>query len=335
MQNPLIKSQNTFTGNVLVLVVGAIVAPVLAWYVAQSGLRGPYWQFWPLAGGVFLLAISAALLWGLFSLQRVTIYKDKVELHTIFGSLKNEYYLSDITDYMEVEKSEKGNKWQELSLFTNRGSFTLSSKHYSNYQQLKSSLTHGKAEDAERKKQRLRDKQLLTALAAGLVACVLFYVAWQQYMGTAPVKTSDLRQFSGVITNQAEISRGSKGARWVTIYLKEYPGFKFEVTSKAIHAFDKSGYVSYVTTGDTLTLSVNADEYQMKLSKEKEPSFEIKHNGYSTIEVYELSDARYTYMSLDTYNARNTEKGGLIVLSIFGACALGLSLWMWVKWMNG
>ena len=135
------------------------------------------------------------------------------------------------------------------------------------------------------------------------------------------IKYSDIYAITDAIINKAEIEIGSKGSRSIRIKLKSYPLFNFDIAGISYYATNSSDYVANVKIGDTLSLDILKDEYQMKLSKEIPLVFWDKSVNYSFISVYGLRDKNNTYLTVSDYN-NDYKSDTPIVIWLFGLAGL-------------
>ncbi|HLP22041.1 MAG TPA: hypothetical protein VK174_17125, partial [Chitinophagales bacterium] len=135
-----------------------------------------------------------------------------------------------------------------------------------------------------------------------------------------------LAQVTGVITNQPHISKGSKGSRSVHIALEQYPQFDFVIKRPEYDAMLADDYINYVSPYDTLQLMIEEDDFLMKLTKTKEPSFEKKHAWYSHIEVYGLQDSSRSYLTPAGIINNQGDHIGMVILGMSGLFSIGMGI---------
>jgi hypothetical protein len=328
IDEPKIKSENSFGAYLLILLIGGIGGLFICYYLTSAALKEPYPQITGIILGSFFGLIGIFSLFCIYYFDTILIYSDHVLIQSIFGNTKKVIFLKDIESWTEVEKENKHSKWKELVIYTKQTKYQLSSAIYANYPQLKSALVSGKPRDFQKQDRRSRKNNLYLAIALSIVGGFFLYSAFLIYSREdAEVKYSQLQTITDTITNTAEIKKGSKrNSRSIQIRLKSFPSFNFNIRGNAYYAMHANNYVANIKVGDIIRLSIMKDEYQMKLTKEKPLGFWDKTINYSSIYVYELLDRKNTYLSLQEYNqeSKNDFTLRFLFVFIFGLPGLGM-----------
>jgi hypothetical protein len=329
-----IKSDNSFLTYFITLLLGGLGMLWVCYYLTSGALKDPYPQIAGIILGGFFGLFGFLCLIAIYSLDSIYIYSDYLKVKSIFGNIKKTIYLDEIITWTEIEKETKYTKWTDLTIYTDRTKFKLSSSIYNNYQQLKSALVKEKTRDLQRQNNWFRRNNLYYAIGFTILGGLFLYTAYHFYLTKDnEIKYSELQTITDVITNKAEIEKGSKGSRSIRIKLKSYPTFSFDIAGNGYSATYASDYVANVKIGDTLNLDIMKDEYQMKLTKEKSLGFWDKTINYSFISVYGLRDKNNTYLNLTDYN--NVHKSdtpiGIWVFGLAGLFVLGSGLYLFTK----
>lgn len=329
-----LKSDNSFLSSFLIYLLGGLGMFLVCYYLISYALKDPYPQIAGIILGCFFGLIGLLCLNAIYSLESILIYSDHIKFKSIFGNTKKVIYLKDITTWTEIEKESKYSKWTELTIYTERNKFKLSSSIYNNYPQLKSFLVKGKTRDLQIQNSWFRLNILYFTIGFIILGCFFIYKAYHIYLNKDnEIKYSELHTITDVITNKAEIQKGSKGSRLIRIKLKSYPSFSFNIGGNGYLATYSSDYVANVNIGDTLNVDIMKDEYQMKISKENQLGFLDKSVNYSFISVYGLRDRNRTYLTLSDLN--NVHKRdtpiGIWLFGFVGLFVLGCGLYVLTK----
>lgn len=305
MYEPLLTSESNKAAYFFKWIMGILMFGA-GGFIMYTACSDVYPQLIPLLTGIFLCAIGFILIYTGDKIDKLEIYKDRVEIKTISGKLKQIIYKNELTAWTETTHSSKGRSWQVLTLYAGEKKFRFSSNVYKNYEAVKEQLVHGIDRNSELelalKKKGLKRGALLF-LCFGTILLVLFFYKYSNK--NRIVSAADVTQLQQVITSPVEIHKGSKGARSIRLGLKDYPDFTFEIGSNTYRATAAEDFVANVKTGDTILVDIMTSEYQKKLTREKELGFFDKTVGYRTIEIYGLYDKKYEYLTLAGYNENN------------------------------
>lgn len=329
-----VKSDNSFLTCFLILLLGGVGMLWVCYYLTSEALKAPYPQIAGIILGVFFGLLGFLCLIPLYSLDSILIYSDHLKVKSIFGNTKKIIYLKDIITWTEVEKETKYTKWTDLTIYTDRTKYKLSSSTYKNYPQLKSALVKGKTRDLQRQTSWFRRNNLYYAFGYTIVGGLFLYASYHFYLTIDnEIKYSKLHTVTDVITNKAEIVKGSKSSRSIRIKLKSYPSFNFDIAGNGYSATYSLDYVSNVKIGDTLSVDIMKDEYQIKITKEKQPGFWDKTVNYSFISVYGLRDKNNSYLILSDYNNehKSDKPIGIWLFGLVGLFVLGSGLYLFKK----
>lgn len=333
-EQPKIKSENSFATYFTLLLLGGLGMLWVCYYLTSGALKDPYPQIAGIILGGFFGLFGFLCLISIYSFDSILIYPDHFKVKSIFGNTKKIIYLNNITTWTEIEKENKHMKWTDLTIYTEQEKYKLTSSLYKNYSQLRSALIKGKTRDLERQNNWFRRNNLYYAIGFIILGGLFLYAAYHFYLTKDnEINYPELHTITDVITNKAEIKKGSKGSRSIGIKLKSYPSFSFNIAGNGYSASDASDYVANVKIGDTLNLDIMKDEYQMKLTKEKPLGFWDKAVNYSFISVYGLRDKNNTYLNLRDYNNEHKSDTpiGIWLFGLVGLFVVGSGLYLFTK----
>ena len=167
-------------------------------------------------------------------------------------------------------------------------------------------------------------KKLIIGLiiAAGLILLFL----WDSKQGRDDnriIKSDELTQIKGTLANHPKIETAEQGSPWVSIKLKEYPEFKFDVSEIKYEAFKAKEFVNEIKLGDTISIDILSYDYNTKIKKDKSLRISEKLINYSFIEPYGLKANGKSYITLADLNKAWTDNKSLSwVLYIAGTLFL-------------
>ncbi len=325
MDNLLIESETKKAGYFFKWLLGifSCAAGIFCFMIA---FRDVYPELLIITVGLIVFAIGFALIYTLDPLDRLEIYKDRLEIKSMFGKNKLTIYRDEITAWTEVESNSKNISWLELTLYTQEKKYLISGNIYKNYEPIKEELIKGKERDVEIEIQ-IRKKRAKTLAALFISVGIIFlFIFFYQFMSKNKALTpADITTLKEVITSDVRITKGSKGSRSICLDLMHYPDFNFEINNTTFKATAADDFVANVRTGDTIEVEIATDEYQMKLTKEKELGFFDKTVNYRTIAIYGLRDKNRAYLLLAGYNTVkfSIKDFRFWMMGIFGLIALG------------
>lgn len=328
------KSDNSFLTSFLILLLGGLGFIWLSYYLTSAALSEPYPQIVGIILGGFFGLLGFLSIIAIYGFDSILIYSDHLKVKSIFGNTKKIIYLNDIVTWTEIDKENKYIQWTDLTLYTDRTKYKLTSSNYKNYPELKNAIVAGKTRDLQKQNAWFRRNNLYYAFGFTILGGLFSYAAYHFFLiRINDLKYSELQTIADVITNRAEIEVGSRGSRSIIIKLKSYPLFRFNIVGNGFSATHVSDYVANVKIGDTLNLDIKKDEYQMKLTKEKELGFWDKTVNYSLISVYGLRDKNYSYLTLADYNSEYKKDApiGFVLLGFIGIFMLSGGLYFFTK----
>lgn len=333
-EEPALKSKIYFGCNWIVVIGSGFLTGWLSYYLISLAVAEPYPQVWGLAIGAFFGLFSVVCFLSFLVFDTLLVYKDRLEIKSILGYHKQTIYLKDITGYTEIDRKAKHDSWTDLTVYTERTKYKLSSNYYSNYFELKLALTRGKQKVVPKAFSWLKKYNWLAVLAIMAISGFCFWAAYYFYAkAQVPAQAPYLKTITGILANRAEISKTAKGSRSIWINLEEYPYFRFSINGNA-YSFSKSDlYVEQVRIGDTLELEIELDDYLKKLTREKELTFWDKHDGYKSIAVYGLCDKKNCYFTVADYlrHTKNDAIWGVVLFAVIGFIVAGNGIRLLVK----
>jgi hypothetical protein len=134
-----------------------------------------------------------------------------------------------------------------------------------------------------------------------------------------------LTSIEGVITTKPKIKRRDNS---ISFELSQYPNFTFQISGKIYFATHTEDFVSNVNAKDTIAIDILTDDYEKKLTRDKEMNYLDKSINYRFISIYGLRANGYTFLSLKDYNKekKSDDRLGVWFFGLLGMYFFYLSL---------
>lgn len=248
----------------------------------------------------------------LYFLDKLEYENGILNVFTIGGFQKKSIGSDEIIGWSE--EFVKGEWTLKLYLINNR-TYSISSSVYSNYAELRKALIHQKSKVRSSSKSR----NFVTFIV--ISAFGLFFLLMAML---SIAKAADgIESIETVLIKSSTISvkeHSSKSSHWIEIYVKDYPGFCFQVEDEAYKLIDDK-VLEEVHPGDTISLEISKTDYQH--------SQKDMHSGYvwkegdseEDISVYAVKGSSRSYLlSADYWQAKEAAAKetpwGIIVLGL-------------------
>lgn len=247
--------------------------------------------------------------------KKLRVYDDRIEVFSLFGNHTKTIYRSEI-EYWAEKETHNNHRSTTLTIYTdNNGKLSINTTTYNNYAELSESIKRGKPQKPET----MPIAPFIFAVVAGLAFLSLAAYCYSTAKDVAPLQ---LTYVKGTLANEAELTKGSKGRRYIEMELTEYPGYNFKIEDIPLDATNVEAYTSEVHTGDQLTLGVEESEYKQDLQTIKAPGSWVMPSDLG-LDVFSLESNGNKYLSFpdyfDSYMADQKSTG-----HVWGTMALGL-----------
>ncbi len=305
----------------------AVINSCLTVFLIRSALKDTYPDLLGLAIGLFFGCGVLLFLWILWRFNTLKFYDDHVEIFSVFGFQRQTILLNDIKAWAETDESNDGKKWKRLTLYTDPGSFSITSTKLPEYDGIKQFLTTGRPEENRAVKgwwQINTGKFAYPLMAAGVLLRYLAYVSFEYCR--KPVLAADLTTITYSVETRPRYSQG-KGAVDIILEVPKYPEFHFAVPEALMTNQQRWSFMDSIRHHDTVSIDIAIDEYQKKLGKTKPVDILDMGTNFRWINVYGLKLKGKSYSSLEPYN-RKVLKGNLMVVPLFSGM-LGLLCLLW------
>lgn len=316
--------------KIIILVFGGLLIFFLGYYLMSTSLETEYPQITLTIFGVIFILFGLLGISSFLFIDSYILDNEKLTINSLLGYPKKIIYLKDILSFTEIEKENKQGKWKDLTIYTNSKKVKLSSSMINNYFEFKKVLVKGKRRNTEIESLweiRTNRRFGIGFIIFGAIFLTGAIIAFSNR--NKQVSINELKTIQGQITNEIKIKKGSKSSRLIEIKLAKYPKYTFTIGGVSYAATYKNRYLENVKTGDTLEIDIKIDDYEKKISKEKELSFTDKYINYQFITVYGLRDNSNKYLTLRNYNKEyksdmNSIGYWILVLFSFGITGYGI-----------
>jgi hypothetical protein len=325
MEQPIVQSKADNFSR-LIYVAATLLFGCVGYFIS-----GKAFQQEPIELGILILSLLfwVFALWGFlgfwYYFDTIKIYSDRIEISNLSNLFQRKIYFNDINS-IEIEvKNSKYSIWEECTIRVNKGrKYRFYDKSYKNYLELKKNLNQKKIKDIYKKE--LMPKVAIFIGKAFIICftCFLifipFYLIYQSKYFT--IKKETLIEIPLTLDKKPRIVEGSKGRKSLSINIKEYPKFNFNIYGVAYSASNKVDFVQNTEGSEKVYFIFDKEEYQQKLSKEKEVTFWNKYFSYYRIDVYGIRDEKRTYLTLEDYITESKYDSNSALLWVFVAILL-------------
>lgn len=280
--------------TILTLLIGGAGSILISYIILTTSSKEEYMQIDSLLFGAFFGLIGIGAILALFILEPLEVYNDRLIIKSIFQNPKKTIFLKDINSYKEI----KNGKLAELTIFTNTGSYYLTSSYIANYQQIKDALTQGKPRNVNAEKLYQRKTSKYFGIAFVIIGPLILLAFGNIYINKdKDVLPQQLSTIKATVLTEPETHKSS-----LNITVTEFPAFKFYLAGSNLKATNSHLFMTNISTKDTVEIDILTDDYEKKLTKTKPLSFWDKSFRYKSINIYGLRDANQSYLSLSNLN---------------------------------
>jgi hypothetical protein len=298
----------------------------VSYFLISTALKVEFPQIVPIILGAFFGIVGLMCLVSLLYLEILELDNEKLVVRSILKIPKKIIFLRDIISYNEIQKVNKSGTWYDLTIFTKKEQYLLSSSVISNYEDFKQSLIKGKPRSIESEKVWEQRTNRNFGIGFIIVGLLFIYFAWLMFdKETKFIKPADLTTIKATISDNLSISK-SKSSRSIHIHIDEQPTFSFDISSMTYRATYADELVAEVIKGDTLQIDLQTDDYTKKISKTAPLTFWDKTINYEHIGIYGIRKGNKEFLNLEALN--NEYKNDAGYRWIFIVIFLGIAFWI-------
>ena len=268
-----------------------------------------------LIGGTAIIIILIIAVYDIKDRYFIKVTTSQILLKNIFGS-KIIIERSEVLSYFERKriKREKGGRldsWLELKLYLENSSYIFSSKEYSNYAQIKTVLTKNipslvrtltpLEDDRQDYLLALRGRLFRRGFWIILVLIFPFVKHFYKKYTKSDISYEKLIELRGKIAEYPDLLTSGKydTEYGFNIKLEGFSSFNFVYVIEDFSSKnDYNVFRDKIKKGETIGIYISKDEYEKKISHEKQIKFNDKYFDFNEIKAF---GAKYNGIDLKTY----------------------------------
>lgn len=317
-------------GGVLVLLLLLLVFFLL--YMALSGTKPDLTYT---VGACIVFAFVALPLYSILSLAKIEVYENYLVIKKVFGTTSKRIFKTDISHWAEKTIPTQDGKYCALRLYLNNKHIDISQEECKNYHELKKYIIVGIKDTSEERQKKFNRNQLIIATTIIVIFTLLIWAFWI-FILTKPanvVTKTDTLLITDIITNKPSIY-SNKSSHSIDIKLQTFPDYIFKVEGDSYTAMYANSFINDIEPYDTIQVRVSREQFVDKEREINDTTNFWAKDEIETLSVYEVSNRKYTYLSIENYNQEAiTEKEytkyfGIfpLILTIFGSIHL-IKIW--------
>ncbi|WP_133527193.1 hypothetical protein [Flavobacterium sp. 245] len=226
---------------------------------------------------------------------------------------------NEINNWTAREKESKYGNYEYLYLTLNNNEIIkLNSFDYANFEEIKWTIIKNKPQNTILKEKLDRKEKIKLSIILALLGILFLFVASQFYKDDSLTR-NDVSVIKGTLSADIKLKHGKK-SKSLIFELENLNGFKFKIGTLAFRETYFEDLMKDFKKGDTISLTIEKDQYEKKISK-KTPMSSWDKFKYEAIAVVEVKNKNFTYLSLSDFNKthRNNDISAFI---FFGLCGL-------------
>lgn len=213
------------------------------------------------------IVISAYFYSRMNKCNTLSLYHDRLVVHSTLGLFKYTIHKKDIRSWEEYEKEYDGTTWVELILFHDKRKFILSSLYYEHYSDFKNSLTRYVKRGTTGNFSFYGIGMGLIAIAIGLyLTCIQI----QPFIFKSPNLT--FLDFTTLVQAEVQSVDRSNGESDLRFTLVDYPNIIFYIDSRSIQASKIENFVTRINSGEKYYMDILNKDFISIEKRMKNPS---------------------------------------------------------------
>ncbi|WP_124019575.1 hypothetical protein [Flavobacterium sp. HTF] len=239
---------------------------------------------------------------------------------------------TDINSWLVRKKESKYGDYEYLYLTLNEHKIIkVSSFDYDDFDKIKSSIIKNKPQNKILKERLDRKENIQFSIILILLGILFVYIAGQFYKDDSLTK-NEVCVIKGTLSEDIELKHSRK-SRSLVFKLENLSDFEFKTGSLALKETYYKDLMRDFKKGDKIYLTIEKDQYQQKISKKVQMSFWEKYFHYEKIDVVEVENRNFKYLSLSDFNKTNRDNDywGIGFFGIFGVLLTIGSFYLYPK----
>jgi hypothetical protein len=309
-----------YVSLLILSIIGFLFFIGIGIYFLYLSFDAPFPQVPFIIAGAIFVTFGVIISRQIYYFNIVSIFENYFEVKSIDGKTQSLVYFNEIISWYEIEYESKHVLYFDLYLCTNSNKYKIKSDYFSNYDEIKSKITHNTIRDTEEETVINNKKEFRLAYGLFAASALLLLIIVPYNLMKNDVTNDDLITIEGIITHNGRISGGGKSSKSIKITLKSYPDFTFGIYGNAYSVAKVKDYSDNVFEDDTLFLEISKVDYQVKLAHTMKPTFLNSSVNYFDIRVYGLRDKNRTYLTYQDYenDAKSDDNPGTWIAGVLG-----------------
>lgn len=213
-------------------------------------------------------------------------------VYTFWGLKKKSFSRDEIVGWTEDMIKDE---WQLKIWLTTNKTFTLSSSVFKNYDDLRKMLINGQ----QKKKDQSKIREWLWFIFCTGFGLFIMIITIPDFYNTATQyeKTETVSIKSSMVSIQ---KNSSKSGHWIEIYLKDYPGFCFQVEDEAYQLIDDK-VMEELQAGDEIELTIAKSDYQHCMKDLQSGYVWTEGDSEENMDVFAVKSRNRSYLNEADY----------------------------------
>lgn len=256
--------------------------------------------------GVLPLLLSISLFGSCLRWGTLTLYENRIEMHSIFKLKIKKIYFKDVVKSDEYERHIRykgGDNHLIFTFFSNNGtSISIRSDLYDSYYHLRTLYRNKHKKHIENRPTILRFLLWRSGLLLGISSLL---VSFYDYQTKRDISQNELIVINGTVSDSLKIYEAKSS--WynqssLSICLEDYTDNSFGLNSPHTFIVKDNNLLQDIKIGDSITLGIEKNEYHRKILKDTPISLIEKLNYSNAVSIYTIQAKDKTYLSLNDYN---------------------------------
>lgn len=335
MSNPEIVSEFKNSSKILYS-VGIILLTFLSYLSFSKFNANDFKTYGNLAGVICFTSFLIWIFYYIISTPKIYFYSNKIEIHKFLGIYKKTLLLDKIKSWFVIEKESKYGNYEILYLIDNNNKIIkINGFEYSNFIELRLKIVRSKPENKILKKEVEQKNVLKILIIASLFGVFFVCIANQFYQNSAILSRNDVQVVKGILSEDIRLEHSRK-SRSLVIKLENLSDFEFIIGSVSLDETYYQDLMKDFKKGNKIYLTIEKEEYQKKIAKTNQLTFLDKYFHYEKIDVVEVENKNFKYLSLSDFNNthKNNDYWGIGFFSLLGLFLIIFGVYGYFKEMK-
>ncbi|WP_294222909.1 hypothetical protein [uncultured Chryseobacterium sp.] len=259
------------------------------------------------------------LIFSLLNQKVVYVYKDHFEIKRFFKT--KTYKFSEIQSHYSKKFSGKYDSWGAYYLVLNANKkLTFVDTEYLNFHQFYFKIT-GRIKINKKLNEKISHRKYLKySIICGILAILSFYLS-SHFYNFKKTEDHNFVFITGKLNAEIKTVKGAKGSRKFEINLVDYPNFSFLISGINYNAIESDEeFLKSFKKDQDITIGIDKEEYEKKISETKKPNFFDKYFRYCSIEIRQVQYKNISFIDVEkvTESRKRNNYAMIVILSLLG-----------------